>query len=281
MSGSLELFDGIRVVYTDLDGTMLGARASFLHDPDGAPTLEPTHALLGAQAAGIEIVPASGRALRGLITDGRLLNLPTVIAEMGAQISYDYGRNVIENFGEVPAPGPPARVMEQMGAIDLILDRFGDALEPHLPWSTWRECTHLFRGLVDTAEVESVLRREGHGWLELHDNGRLHGPYLGLEGGQARAYHLQPRGVTKGTAVALDRDRRGLARDTCIAIGDSIADLALADEVRVLVLVRQAVEEDPDLAAEAARRDNVLVTERTQNLGWADTVRLATERAKS
>ncbi|HVL32478.1 MAG TPA: hypothetical protein VM600_02740, partial [Actinomycetota bacterium] len=78
---------GIKVVYTDLDGTMLGRNGSFLHDPEGVPTLEPVQALLAALHAGIDIVPASGRALRGLQTDARLLGLPTVIAEMGALLS--------------------------------------------------------------------------------------------------------------------------------------------------------------------------------------------------
>ncbi len=279
VSRSPELLKGIRVIYTDLDGTMLGARASFLHDPGGNPTLEPTHALLSAQEAGIAIVPASGRALRGLITDGRLLNLPDVIAEMGAQISYGYGRDIVENYGDTPEPGPPARVMEELGVVDLLLRRFEGKLEPHLPWSAWRECTQLFRGQVDTDEVDAVLEEAGHTWLELHDNGRLHGPYLGLERGAARAYHLQPRGVSKGAAVALDLGRRELDRGHAVAIGDAVADLTLASEVGVLVLVRQAVAEDADLAARAAELENVLITDRDQNLGWADTVRRVAERA--
>src|SRR5207302_1468047 len=160
---------GIKVVYTDLDGTMLGLNGSFLHDPDGAATLEPAEALLAARAASIDVVPASGRALRGLQTDARLIGLPTVIAEMGAQISYDFG------------------------------------------------------------------------WVTLHDNGRLHGEYLGIPKGAARAYHLQPRGVSKGLAVAIDRERRDFSREHAVAIGDAFADLELASEVGVFVIVRDAL----------------------------------------
>ena len=36
-----ERLSGIKVVYTDLDGTMLGRNGSFLHDPDGKATLQP------------------------------------------------------------------------------------------------------------------------------------------------------------------------------------------------------------------------------------------------
>ena len=56
-----ERLSGIKVVYTDLDGTMLGRNGSFLHDPDGKATLEPAEALLAARAALVDVVPASGR----------------------------------------------------------------------------------------------------------------------------------------------------------------------------------------------------------------------------
>jgi hypothetical protein len=115
--------------------------------------------------------------------------------------------------------------------------------------------------------------------LRLHDNGRLHGEYLGIPKGSARAYHLQPRGVTKGTAVAIDRARREIPRERCIAIGDAFADLELAAEVGAFVIVRDALDDDPILRAAVETLDNVLVTDRPQNLGWADTVREAVARA--
>ena len=267
-----ERLSGIKVVYTDLDGTMLGRNGSFLHDPDGNATLEPAEALLAARAALVDVVPASGRALRGLQTDARLLGLETVIAEMGAQISYDFGRDVVQNFGETPKPGMPAAIMEEVGAVKLLLERFAGLLEHHTPWSGWRECTHLFRGKVDPEEADATLAGKGFGWLTLHDNGRLHGEYMGIPKGAARAYHLIPRGVSKGLAVAIDRERRGFARENAVAIGDAFADLELAAEVGVFVMVCDALADDPPLAERARAMDNVLVTDRPQNLGWADTL---------
>lgn len=263
------------VVYTDLDGTMLGPAGSFLHAPNGEHTLEPVQALIDARRAGIEIVPTSGRALRGLQTDARILGLSTVIAEMGAQISLDFGHELIPCYGRTPAIDdlPPARVMERLGIVNLLLEAFADKLEFHLPWSAWRECTQLFRGLVDTDEVDGELGDAGFDWLSLHDNGRLHGAYLGLEQGQSRAYHLIPNGVSKGAAVLLDRERRGLAPEQTVAIGDAHADVALADAVGWCVIVGDAVEHDPTLAATCAARDDVAITERPQNLGWTDLIR--------
>jgi len=274
-----ERLSGIKVVYTDLDGTMLGRNGSFLHDPDGNATLEPAEALLAARAALVDVVPASGRALRGLQTDARLLGLATVIAEMGAQISYDFGRDVVQNFGETPKPGMPAAIMEEVGAVKLLLERFAGLLEHHTPWSGWRECTHLFRGKVDPEEADATLAGNGFGWLTLHDNGRLHGEYMGIPKGAARAYHLIPRGVSKGLAVAIDRERRGFARENAVAIGDAFADLELAAEVGVFVMVCDALADDPPLAERARAMDNVLVTDRPQNLGWADTLALIAKQA--
>ena len=50
-----------RIVYTDLDGTMVGPRGSFWHAADGGTTAEPAAALLELHGAGIPLVLVSGR----------------------------------------------------------------------------------------------------------------------------------------------------------------------------------------------------------------------------
>lgn len=280
VSANLERLAGVQVIYTDLDGTMLGPRGSFLHAPDGTLTDEPTRALLAAHAAGVDVVPASGRALRGLQGDARLLGMANVIAEMGARISYDFGREVVNSFGEMPPSDlMPAHLMESCGAVALVLSEFADRLEHHTPWSAGRECTQLFRGFVDTAAVDAALESAGHGWLRLHDNGRLHGVYFDLEQGGSRAYHLQPRGMSKGVAVGVDRQRRALALERTVAIGDAFADLELAAHVGTMVIVGDALSDDPALADAVSALDNVLITDRPQNLGWADLLREVAARA--
>lgn len=270
-----ERLRGARVLYTDLDGTMLGPGGSFFHAPDGTATTEPASALTGLLAAGVEVVPVSGRALQGLVRDARILGGPTVIAEMGGYVAYDHGREVIENFGAVPEPGvTPREVMARHAVIESLYAAFGGALEPHMPWSAFpRDVTALMRGRVEPAEVDAWLTDQGWGWLTLHDNGRLHGAYLGLAPGETRAYHLLPRGVSKGTAVGLDRARRGLQRATTVAIGDAAADLELAQDVGTLVIVRDALADDPWMRDVIEKMDNVFITERDQNLGWADVAR--------
>ena len=273
LSEARDRLRAIKVVYTDLDGTMMGRGGSFLHAPDGSPTLDPARALLAAHEAGIDVVPVSGRALTGLLYDARVLSLSTVIADMGAQIAYGFGREIVENYGATPdGERTPVQVMEQTGAIDLLLATHAGRLEFHAPWHRLRDCTQLFRGLVDPLEVEDLLERNGHDWLTIIDNGRLHGEYLGLPQGQAHVYHLLPKGVSKGAAVSIDRERRGIPIEDTLAIGDSYADLELAANAGVFVLVGDALEHDARLRPIVEGSDNVIVTDRPQNLGWADTI---------
>jgi hydroxymethylpyrimidine pyrophosphatase-like HAD family hydrolase len=275
-----ELLRGIEVIYTDLDGTMLGRAGSFLHDRDGLATLEPAEALLGAQAAGIDVVPTSGRTLRGLQTDARLLGMSTVIAEMGALTSYRFGEEVVTLLGETPEGedrDEPAKMMERVGAIRALFDAYADRLEHHLPWATWRSYTQLFRGSVDPGEVDAMLADRGFAWLQLHDNGRLHGDYLGLGHGGSRAYHLMPRGMSKAAAVAADLERRGIDPMRAVAIGDAHADLLFAEVVGLCVIVGDALEDDPVLTARCDALENVVVTEAPQNLGWAELLRVCAD----
>ncbi|MGH2785684.1 MAG: HAD family hydrolase [Actinomycetota bacterium] len=261
----------VRVIYTDLDGTMLGPAGAFNRAPDGSLTGEPMATLTAALERSIDVVPATGRSLRGLIGDARILGLSTVIAEMGALLAYELGREVVTNLGAYPGgEEPPAAHMERTGAVKLLFDAFPGGLEHHTPWSALRDYTQLFRGLVDTDDADRVLAEAGFDWLTLHDNGRLHGAYLGREAGDSHAYHLQPRGVDKGSAVAVDRERRSLSAEQTMAVGDSIADLTMAPNVGVLVLVADAVAADPALERAASEASNVFVSERPGNLGWCD-----------
>ena len=265
----------VRVVYTDLDGTMLGRGGAFVRGPDAALTPEPTEVLLGALKRGIDFVPTTGRTLRGLLGDARILGMRNVIAEMGALTAYDLGREVVTNLGAYPGgEEPPAAHMERTGALRLLFDSFRQRLELHTPWASWREYTQLLRGTVNTDEADHVLAEGGFEWLTLHDNGTLHGAYLGMPAGSAHAYHLLPRGVDKGAAVALDRARRGFRREEAIAVGDARADLLMAAEVGTLVVVRDAVEHDPVLADAVSALPNAYVSDRPGNLGWCDAIRM-------
>ena len=265
----------IRVIYTDLDGTMMGPGGCFFRNLVGEFTLRPARALLQALQRGVDVVPVSGRSGRQLRGDARLLGLRNYIAELGVELVYDLGAEVVVNAGGF-AQGREdllAAILES-GAVAFLLSEYRGRIEYHTPWSKMRDCTPLFRGLVDLEEVNSVLAERFPG-LVLVDNGVLPLVSPTLEVPEAHAYHLVPVGVSKDQAVAEDMRRRGFRRKEAMAVGDSEADLAFAGAVGVFFLVRNGLFANPHLLALVEKTRNVVVTEGFLNEGWAEAVELA------
>ncbi|MBW3608677.1 MAG: HAD hydrolase family protein, partial [Actinobacteria bacterium] len=140
-------------------------------------------------------------------------------------------------------------------------------------WHHGREVSHLFRGLVDAAEADALLAEHGHGALRLVDNGGVHrrSPALvALE--EVRAYHLVPRGASKGNAVGLHMRARGFAPEEVIAVGDSREDMETASNVGTFWFVANAVARDPTLHAATGARTNVRVAEASYGAGVYEAV---------
>ena len=138
---------------------------------------------------------------------------------------------------EIAATGEPERLVRDYD------------LEPHSPWHTDREVSHLFRGSVDVDEVNAGL--DG---LRLVDNG-------GIDDGR-RVYHLVPAGCSKAAAVDAHMRARGYAREECIAVGDSREDAEVAPVVREFFMVANG---DPDV-------QDVTVTEGSYGDGFYEAV---------
>lgn len=223
----------VEVLYTDLDGTLLGPGGSLLTGPDGRPSARAASALVDAATAGVTVVPVSGRALPRLRNDARLLGLADCIAEAGAivvrsgAVRYEWGRcprDVADN---------PHDAMVRAGAVDALLRAFAGQLRHYEPWHLGRLGGHLFHGMVDVAEVGAVLADAGCGWAHLVDNGAAGG----WTGRSVRSYHLLPRGVGKAAAVADDLRERGVPMERAAAVGDSLEDLTMAASVGTFLLV--------------------------------------------
>ncbi|MBC7253882.1 MAG: HAD family phosphatase [Actinobacteria bacterium] len=273
--GLRETLGRVRVVYTDLDGTMMGPGGCFLRNLAGEYTLRPARALVEALRRGVDVVPVSGRSAHQLREDARLLGLRNYIAELGVELVYDLGEEVVLNTGALEGEcGDLYRAIMESGAVDYLLGSHPQRLEFHTPWSDYRECTPIFRGLVDLEEVNRFLEESFPG-LELVDNGVIPRTYPGLEVPEVRAYHLVPRGVSKEKAVAEDMRRRGFERREAVAVGDSEADLAQSEVVGVFFLVRNGLLGNPHLEPLIASTPNVVVTKGFLNEGWAEALELA------
>jgi phosphoglycolate phosphatase len=198
----------LRCVYTDLDGTLLGPGASLFRDADGGFTLLPARALEACHRAGVEVVIKSGRRRAQVMEDARLLGHSAYIFELGAGMVLDGDVTWLTDrrHGDIAASGVPERLVAEHD------------VEPHSPWHTGREVSHLFRGRLDLAAVNAELDD-----LRLVDNG-------GIEDGR-RVFHLVPTEVSKANAVAAHMRARGYSRDEVIGVGDSREDAEVAEVV--------------------------------------------------
>src|SRR5919206_2813512 len=91
-----------RVVYTDLDGTMVGPRGSFWHTAGRELTDDPAAALLELHRAGVALVLVSGRTFEQVVEAARIFAADGAIAELGATVAWDVGRGVHRLTGALP-----------------------------------------------------------------------------------------------------------------------------------------------------------------------------------
>jgi phosphoglycolate phosphatase len=227
---------GIRCVYTDLDGTLLGRGASLFRTAEGEFTLLAARALEACHRAGAEVVITSGRRRAQVMEDARLIGQTAYIFEVGSGLVID-GETTFLTGELQPREGETVHAQVAAGgAPELLTRHYAGRLEAHAPFHRDREVSHLFRGSVDVDEANELLAAEGHAALRLVDNGEI--------GPDTHTFHLIPAEVSKARAVAAHMRARGYAPDECVAVGDSREDLEVAGVVGRLFLVANAVAGD-------------------------------------
>jgi hydroxymethylpyrimidine pyrophosphatase-like HAD family hydrolase len=267
-----------RIVYTDLDGTMVGPRGSFWHTAHRELTADPAATLLELHRAGIPLVLVSGRTFEQVVEAARIFAADGAIAELGATVGWDAGRGVHRLDGELPQEyrgRTPMSVMAELGIVERLIAAHPGRLEWHSPWHATHTADALLRGLVDPLAVDAWLAEQGVGWLTLKDNGTIPATSrftLDAEALPPRVYHLMPRGISKGAAIAWDLRRRGLSPDDAIAIGDSVSDLEMAPAVGRLWITANGAAAD-GMAGLLDAVPNASVTDAPMGEGWAQAVR--------
>jgi predicted mannosyl-3-phosphoglycerate phosphatase (HAD superfamily) len=275
----------VRIVYSDLDGTMVGPGGCFFLTADRTLTITPAQALLDLHTAGVQLVLVSGRSREQLVEAAAVFGADGFIGEVGSVIGWDRGRRFEVLRGAMPAglDGPPVQVLGELGIVDALMGRYPGHLEYHAPWHEGHLGDVMLRGLVDTVEVESWLAGQGLGWLRLRDNGVLphdRGERLAASARPPHVYHLMPDGLSKGSAVAADLARRGLSPRDAVAIGDSLSDLDMAPTVRRMFIVANG-HRHVHMAGALAAVGNVTRTVGALGLGWAEAVHDALGTAAS
>jgi len=249
-----------RIVYSDLDGTMVGPRGCFVRQAGSATTLEPAQALVDLLDAGVQLVLVSGRSRLQLIETAGVFGADGFIAEIGGLVAWR-GEDTRFTWQSLPASGPAVTP----ALLAAMLEQHAD-LAVYEPYNEGHEVDVLLRGFADAPAVEAWLADHGAAHLRLRDNGLL-------PRNLGHAWHLIPDGVSKGAAVAWDLARRGLTAHDAIAVGDSVEDLGMAPHVGRFFLCRNALSH-PGFD-EHALPANVTVTERPLGLGWVEAVRAA------
>jgi len=260
----------VRCVYTDLDGTLLGQDASLFTDHEGNFSMMQARGLEACSRVGVEVVIMSGRRQIQVHEDARILGQTSFIFEAGGAFSIDRELTMMTGDFELD---PERTVVEQIsdrGVPEFLFESYPDRLEFHEPWHVGRTLSHLFRGEVDTVEVNQRLEAAGHGDLRLLDNGAINRSMPGIE--TTHAYHLVPKGVSKAGAVAAHAQARGYALDETIAIGDSVEDLEVAPSVGRFFMVANGPERDPGVRTAMSNFDNVTVTEGRNGDGFYEAV---------
>jgi hydroxymethylpyrimidine pyrophosphatase-like HAD family hydrolase len=265
---------GVRCLYVDLDSTLLGPGGALLRGADGTFSLQGVRALQACDRAGVEVVLMSGRRKGTVAENARLFAQPAYIYEAGSCLVIEGEESWLT--GDYLPDGVAGSIHDQIeasGASALLLEHYAGRLEYHDPWHHGREVSHLFRGLVDAAEVDALLAEHGHGGLRLVDNGGVHRRSPDLVAlAEVRAYHLVPRGASKANAVALHMRVRGYAPEDVIAVGDSREDMETAARVGAFWFVANAVERDPTLREAIGARANVRVAEESYGAGVYEAV---------
>ena len=268
----------VRIVYTDLDGTMVGPRGSFWHTAERELTIEPAGALVELHRAGVPLVLVSGRTYPQVVEAARIFAADGAIGELGAVVSWNSGRALHLLPGAMPeeyAGRTPMSVMTDLGVVERLMAENPGQLEWHDPWHLDHTADALLRGRVDPIAVDARLAELGVGWLTLQDNGAFPATSrmtLAPDPRPPHVYHLMPRGISKGTAVAWDLERRGIDPAHAVAIGDSVSDLEMAPAVGRLWITGNGADVD-GMSERLARLPNASVAGSAMGMGWAEAIR--------
>lgn len=270
----------IRVLYSDLDGTMVGPHGCFFRQADGQLTTQPTSALVELLAASVNLVPVSGRSTTQLQEAAHIFGADGFIAEMGAIVGWDLGRQFTTVQGEAPDDFAGQLVMKltSVGLVTALLSHFNGQLAEHAPWHLGHETDVMLHGFLDVDDVEKWLEQQGYPWLTFVDNGRIAGLEMPDVDGPVHVYHLMARGISKGKGIQTDLARRRLTSADAVAVGDSLSDLDMASYVSRLFLVANGAAV-PAVRSAAERLSNVTVCEGSVGSGWAEAARWSAQHA--
>lgn len=264
----------LKVIYTDLDGTLFNDQGCIIKDCEGNFYFEVVKLFERIAKKNWDIVLVSGRNKLQLRNNSMLFGVKNYITELGSELVHNLGEKVYVTFDnekynyEITKCGK-----DLVNIIRILKEAFPNKIDSNLNWSIDRTFNALFFGDVDLEKANRILKDAGYEGMVLVDNGFSKLVKLNLDVENMRIYNLMPRGVDKSSAIKLDKKLRNFKDENCIALGDSIEDLKMAPVVKYFFLMRDAIERDDDILNSLCNFDNVFVTEHRMNRGWAEVMK--------
>jgi HAD superfamily hydrolase (TIGR01484 family) len=264
----------LKVIYTDLDGTLFNDQGCIIKDFEGNFYFEVVKLFKKFAQKGWDIVLVSGRNKLQLRYNSMLVGVKNYITELGSELVHNLGEKVYVTFDsekynyEITKCGK-----DLLNIIKILKKAFPNKIDSNLDWSIDRTFNALFFGDVDLERANIILKDAGYEGLVLVDNGFSKLVKLNLDVEHLRIYNLMPKGVDKSSAIKLDKKLRNFKDANCIALGDSIEDLKMAPAVKYFFLMRDAIDRDGDILNSLCNFDNVFVTKHRMNRGWAEVMK--------
>jgi len=263
----------LKVIYTDLDGTLFNDRGCIIKDEKGGYYFKAVKLLSEIARKNWDVVLVSGRNKFQLRYNAQIIGLKNYIAELGSELVYNLGKEVYVTFDRQKIKYDLTyEGKDLIKIIELFKKNFPDKIESKMEWSRYRSHTVLFFGEINLNFANKLLKKEGYGELVLVDNGLSSLVELDLDIERLHIYNLMPKGVNKAKGIKLDKKIRNFDINNCIALGDSLEDLKMAGEVKYFFLMGNALEHNEMILDELDKYNNVYVTDGVMNKGWAEVI---------
>ena len=162
----------LKVIYTDLDGTLFNDRGCIIQDKEGDYYLEAVKLLPEISKKNWDIVLVSGRNKYQLKYNAQMIGLKNYISELGSELIYDLGKEVYTTFDHKKTGYDfTYKGKDLMKIIELFKTGFPNKIESKVEWSMQRSYNVLFFGEIDLDEANRLLESKGYEDLVMVDNG--------------------------------------------------------------------------------------------------------------
>ncbi len=264
----------LKVIYTDLDDTLFNDRGCIVKDEKGDYYFEAVKLLPKIAGKNWDVVLVSGRNRVQLRYNAQMIGLKNYIAELGSELIYNLGEEVYTTYDKQKMKYDLTyKGKDLIKIIELFKKNFPGKIESKMEWSKYRSHSILFFGEISLDLANKLLKKEGYGELALADNGFSSLVKMKLDIKRLHIYNLAPSGINKSKGIKLDKKIRNFNTGNCIALGDSLEDLKMADEVKYFFLMGNALEHKGMILGELNNYNNVYVTEGAMNKGWAEVIK--------